>query len=323
MAGPRRRLRSELTGCAVSGPRPIVVEAPTVSIAGWDYGNESAQPMVFLHGLTDQAWSLHPVAERFADRFHVLNVDLRGHGDSSHPGRYTVPHFVADLRVLLDQLGLERPVLFGHSMGSIVTSVFAGTWPDEPAALIMVEGLGPPPRFGEGDPAGRRLIARALIEALIGDATRPPMADLGVARDRLRKAHAGLDEDRIVELATVGTRAGPDGGLLWKWDPRVREWNAVFDRERFEECWAAITCPTLVLTGGQAWERWWLPTSTVRPGPGFDGPMSDAETARRLALFADVEHRVIDAGHMVHFDAPDEVVALTADFLNRRLGGTP
>jgi pimeloyl-ACP methyl ester carboxylesterase len=275
--------------------------------------------MVFLHGLTDLAWSLHPVAEAFAERFHVLNFDLRGHGDSSQAGPYTVAHFVADLRSVVDALGLERPVLFGHSMGSIVTSTFAGTWPDEPAALVMVEGIGPPPRFGETERAGRRVIARAQIEALLTDPVRPPMAGPEVARARLAAAHPGLDDRRLDELVARGTRPAPSGGLVWKWDPYVREWAALFDRERFEEAWAAVRCPTMVVTGGEAWERWWKPTAAVRPGPAFDGPMSEAERDRRLGLFADVEHHVVAAGHMVHFDRPAEVIDLTADFLARRL----
>ncbi|MCC6434616.1 MAG: alpha/beta hydrolase [Acidimicrobiales bacterium] len=303
----------------MAAPRQIHIETATVTIAGWDYGNQTARPMVLLHGLTDLAWSLHPVAARFAERFHVVNLDLRGHGDSSRGRAYTVSHFVADLRAVLDRLGLERPVLFGHSMGSIVTSTYAGTWPDEPAALVMVEGLGPPPRFGETDPAGRRAIARAAIEALNEDPTRPPMADLTVATQRLQRAHPGLDDALAAELAAAGTRPGPDGGLVWKWDPFVREWTAVFDRERYEECWTQVRCPTLVLTGGAAWERWWKPTMAARPGPGFDGPMRAQEEARRLGLFNDVEHHVLDAGHMVHFDAPDDVVALTDSFLRRRL----
>ncbi|MFN0027746.1 MAG: alpha/beta fold hydrolase [Acidimicrobiales bacterium] len=297
-----------------------MIDAPTVRLAGWDYGNPTAPPLVMLHGLTDLAWSLHPVAEALSDRFRVLNFDLRGHGDSSHPARYTVHHFVADLHTVINQLNLQRPVLFGHSMGSIVTSIFAGTWPEVPRALVMVEGLGPPPRFGEHDPAGRQLIRRAQVESLLGDPTRPPMADIEVARKRLRQAHAGLSDARVAELAEAGTRPGPDGGLVWKWDPHVREWSAVFDRERFEESWAAVTCPTMVVTGGQAWERWWKPTMAVRPGPGFDGPMSEQEEQRRLALFADVEHHTLEAGHMVHFDKPDELVGLTADFLTRRVG---
>jgi pimeloyl-ACP methyl ester carboxylesterase len=227
---------------------------------------------------------------------------------------------VSDLRFVIDALSLERPVLFGHSMGSIVTSTFAGTWPDEPAALVMVEGLGPPRRFGETEPGGRRVIARALIEALIEDPSRPPMADIDTARMRLRRAHSGLAEPRVAELADEGTRPGPDGGVVWKWDPRVREWAAVFDGERYEECWAAVTCPTLIVTGGQAWDRWWKPTAAVRPGPGFDGPMSAAERDRRLALFDDAAHHTVDAGHMVHFDAPDELVGLTERFLADRLG---
>jgi pimeloyl-ACP methyl ester carboxylesterase len=303
----------------VPSPRRFFVEAPTVRLAGWDYGNDSAPPLVVLHGLTDLAWSLHPVVEPLADRFHVLNFDLRGHGDSSQPGRYTVPHFVSDLRFVVDELGLERPVLFGHSMGSIVTSTFAGLWPEEPVALVMVEGLGPPGRIGEHEPDGRRAITRDFIRWLIDDPSRPPMADLATARERLRRAHPGLDEERVVELAEVGTRPGPEGGRIWKWDPRVREWAAVFDRERFEETWRGVTCPTLIVSGAQAWERWWRPTSAVRPGPAFDGPMPEAERDRRLGLFADVEHRAVEAGHMVHFDAPGELVAVTADFLDRRL----
>jgi len=303
----------------VAAPRQIFVRAPRATLSGWDYGNGGAQPMVFLHGLTDLAWSLHPVAEAFADRFHVLNFDLRGHGDSSQGGPYTVAHFVADLRVVVDTLGLEAPVLFGHSMGSIVTSTFAGTWPDEPAALVMVEGIGPPPRFGETERPGRRIIARAAIEALLGDPVRPPMADLAVARARLAAAHPGLDDRRLDELAVRGTRPAATGGLVWKWDPYVREWAALFDRERFEEAWSAVRCPTMVVTGGEAWERWWKPTAAVRPGPAFDGPMTDAERDRRLGLFADVEHHVVAAGHMVHFDRPGEVIDLTADFLARRL----
>ena len=131
-----------------------------------------------------------------------------------------------------------------------------------------------------------------------------------VARARLAAAHPGLDDHRLDELVARGTRPAPAGGLVWKWDPYVREWAALFDRERFEEAWAAVRCPTMVVTGGEAWERWWKPTAAVRPGPAFDGPMTDAERDRRLGLFADVEHHVVAAGHMVHFDRPAEVIAL-------------
>lgn len=300
-------------------PTHITIEAPTVALAGWDYGNRGARPLVMVHGLTDLAWSLHPVASALADRFHVVTYDLRGHGDSGQPGRYAVANFVSDLRVVLAELGLDRPVLFGHSLGAIVTSWYAGTWPDEPAALVMLEGLGPPPRVGEDDPAGRLAIAQAAIETVTGDPTRRPMESIDAAEARLARAHPSLDPERRADLAARSTRLLPDGGLAWKFDPFVRDWSATFTHQAEEERWRAIRCPVLLVTGERAWEQWWKPTGESRPGPGFDGPMSAAERERRLACFTHVEHHEIAAGHMVHYDAPDEVARLTSDFLGREV----
>lgn len=302
------------------GPTRITIEAPSVTLAGWDYGNEGAPPMVLVHGLTDLAWSLHPVAAAFADRYHVVSYDLRGHGDSGQPGRYAVANFVSDLRVVIAELGLERPVLLGHSLGSMVSSWYAGTWPDDPAALVMLEGLGPPPRVGDDDPDGRVLIAQGIIDTVTGDPTRRPMADIEAADARLARAHPALDDARRADLTVRSTRLLPDGGLGWKFDPYVRDWSATFTREAQEDRWKAIRCPVLILSGADAWERWWKPSGESRLGPGFDGPMATAERDRRLGCFADVEHHEVAAGHMVHYDAPDRVVALAGDFLDRRLG---
>ena len=253
-----------------------------------------------------------------ADRYRVISLDHRGHGDSDRPGAYAITQFIADLRSVILELEIEHPVLFGHSLGSIVTSWYAGTWPDEPAALVMLEGLGPPARFGEHTEQGRRAIAAAQIEVLLADPSRPPLADLDAARGRLRAAHPALPEERIEQLAVHGTEPHPDGGLRWKWDPQVIQWSSTFSRDQLEDRWRSVHCPTLILTGGEAWERWWKPTTARRPGPAFDGPMPDHERDRRLACFADVEHHVLPAGHMVHFDTPDEVIRLTRAFLQDR-----
>jgi pimeloyl-ACP methyl ester carboxylesterase len=309
-------LRSKV---GVTVPEQFTIDAPTTRLTGWSYGNTEAQPMVFLHGLSDLAWSLHPIASAFSHRFHVLSLDLRGHGDSGHPGQYSLANFVSDLHIVITEMGLEKPVLFGHSLGSIITSWYAGTWPDKPAALVMLEGLGPPPRFGENEPLGRLEIAQGLIESVATDPTRRPMIDIEAAVTRLRRAHPALAEPYLSELAELGTRVGPDGGLVWKFDPYSREWSTTFTRSQEEERWNEVRCPTLILSGSRAWERWWKQAGEMRPGPSFDGPLRTDERDRRLACFSDVEHRDVDAGHMVHFDAPDEVIALTANFLERRL----
>lgn len=300
-------------------PHQIFVDAPTARLAAWEYAGADGPTIVMLHGLTDLAWSLHPIAAELAAAYRVVSLDLRGHGDSSHPGQYSVANFVSDLRVVLAELELERPILFGHSLGSIVSAYYAATWPDHPAALVMVEGLGPPPRVGAGSAESRLAVARGTIDSVTDDPTRPPMAGIDVARARLARAHPSLDDERIAELAGHGTLELDDGSVVWKFDPFCREWSATFTHEQQEERWSMIRCPTMIVTGLRAWEQWWKPAGEMRPGPGFDGPTSPAELDRRLATFADVEHHEVDAGHMVHFDAPDVVVELTSDFLDRRL----
>jgi pimeloyl-ACP methyl ester carboxylesterase len=52
--------------------------------------------------------------------------------------------------------------------------------------------------------------------------------------------------------------------------------------------------------------------------PGWTGRFTDEDFAERLACFRDVTHvRIANAGHMVHFDAPEELVAAIQDFLRR------
>ena len=78
-----------------------------------------------------------------------------------------------------------------------------------------------------------------------------------------------------------------------------------------------VECPVLAVTGAIAWERWWSKL------PDLDGTAAGpdpAELARRLALFGDCEHvELADAGHMVPFDQPDQLNAVIADFVSRRL----
>lgn len=57
-------------------------------------------------------------AAALAERFRVINLDLRGHGESPpHEGGHTVAQYARDVKDLLDALGLDDAVLVGWSMG--------------------------------------------------------------------------------------------------------------------------------------------------------------------------------------------------------------
>lgn len=99
-------------------------------------------PLVLAHGLSaTRRYVVH--GSRLLPRagYRVISYDARGHGESSpapDPGAYEYSDLVADLGLLLDELGLERVVLAGASMGAATTLAFAVEHPERVAALVQI-----------------------------------------------------------------------------------------------------------------------------------------------------------------------------------------
>ena len=301
-------------------PAAEIVEFGRETLAVYDYGpppGRSLGDVVLLHGMTDVARSLEPVADSLCDRYRVVLYDARGHGRSSHPGAYSVLHHVADLHTVLDRLELADPILVGHSLGGHTVANHAGLFPDRVRAVVLLEGMGPPARLRPVDPTERLAQTRTMVESLATSRPPRPVADLDAATERLLAAHGRLDRDRARVLAAEGTRPGPDGGLVWRHDDRTWHWVTSIDQVALEERWGAITAPILAVSGTEAWDTWW---ATPRGPDRLRIRMTDQEFAERLALFADIEHvDLAEAGHMVHFDQPDRISELVDEFLRRRL----
>src|SRR5690349_18621825 len=87
-----------------------------------DWGSPEKPPLVMLHGIGRVAHSFDHIAPRFANRYHVIAMDMRGHGDSSWSpeGAYLVEDYVKDLEALVDRLGLRGLTLLGNSTGGRV-----------------------------------------------------------------------------------------------------------------------------------------------------------------------------------------------------------
>ena len=87
-------------------------------------------------------WDLVCLALR-AD-FHCFAVDQRGHGDSEWSPilDYGLDAHLRDLRGLIEQLDLSRPVLIGQSLGGLNAMTYAAQATDQPAGIVMVD-VGP------------------------------------------------------------------------------------------------------------------------------------------------------------------------------------
>lgn len=107
-----------------------------------DYaGPADRPPLVLLHGVasTSRIWLL--VGPLLAEWRRVLALDQRGHGETEKPERgYDFASVVADALAFIDAIGLERPLLVGHSWGGNVAVQLAATHPERVAGLVLVDG---------------------------------------------------------------------------------------------------------------------------------------------------------------------------------------
>jgi esterase len=97
------------------------------------------EPVLLLHGLFGAGRHWQDIARRLAPDCRVITVDLRNHGRSPHAERMDYPSMADDLVALLDQLGLQRASVVGHSMGGKVAMALALRSPHRIAKLAVID----------------------------------------------------------------------------------------------------------------------------------------------------------------------------------------
>jgi pimeloyl-ACP methyl ester carboxylesterase len=135
------------------GQKKTVALTNGETLAYLDIGRQGGTPVVLIHGYTDSARDWAPLAPLLTPRFHLIIVDLRGHGASGKPDCcYTRFDFAYDIKLLLEQLHISRADVVGHSLGSIVAQMFAELWPGATRRLILISSTGT--GFGTEEPSG-------------------------------------------------------------------------------------------------------------------------------------------------------------------------
>ena len=222
-------------GCEIARRSFLEVNGLRLSFLEW--GTSGRPVLCFLHGGSAHAHWFDRVAPAFADRFHVIALDQRGHGESewAQPPAYATENFAADLLGVLDAFGWRRVALVGHSMGGHNAMSFSAWHADRVSALVIVDSR-------PSIPVDRldRLRTR-------GQVTLRPYPTLEAAAGSFRL----LPRDTVADpalLAHLG-RAGVverDGQWFYRFDPAsnglrqpVDAWG-LLDR---------ITAPTLIVRG--------------------------------------------------------------------------
>ena len=181
-------------------------------------------------------------------------------------------HFIADLHAVIWQLQLERPILVGHSLGGQIVSQYAGVFPEVPRAVVNIDGMGPPMKIPDPDSEEKQLRTREAIEGLLrGGGHGRPMMDLDDATNLYLRFHPRLDPGLARKLVELGTEEHPQGGLQYKWDPKIHSLRLSSTPEIAEERFRWAECPVLLISAGEVdefmWRRRGLDPSTLRKDP--------------------------------------------------------
>lgn len=104
-----------------------------------EQGSPLGPPIILLHGYTDSSFSYSRVLPSLDAKYHVYALDLRGHGDSERPASgYGLSDFAADVLAFMDEKGIRRATLVGHSMGSFVAQQLAIRAPERIERLVLI-----------------------------------------------------------------------------------------------------------------------------------------------------------------------------------------
>jgi pimeloyl-ACP methyl ester carboxylesterase len=204
-----------------------------------DWGNAGKPPLIMLHGIARVAHTFDHIAPRFTDRFHVIAIDMRGHGDSDWDPKaaYLVEDYVRDLEGFVGQLRLRTLTLWGNSTGGRVAQVYAGLHPELMSALI-VEDVGPERPKSIADNFARQVQADAK-----GWSSEEELLA------QLKAGNQGTSDDQLRTYAHFATKPTDDGRIIWKRDPNLA--RGFVETELWQYV-RRIACPTIYVIGGRS-----------------------------------------------------------------------
>jgi len=276
---------------ACSAARARILHVNGLELHGLEWGEPGRPALCLLHGGAAHAHWFDGVASAFADRFHVLSLDQRGHGESqwASPPAYATENFASDLVGVMEGMGWSTMAIAGHSMGGHNAMAFSAWHPERVAALAILDARPaiPPERLTNMHERGRRAPRHHATEELALRSFRLLPKETNAAPELL--AHVG--RKGLVKR---------EAGWVYRFDP------ACYSRREPHDAWPLlprITAPTLVVRAELS-------------------PILTSEMAERmLTLIPDAAVAIVPAAyHHLTLDAPDAFNAELARFLKSAAG---
>jgi len=269
-------------------PRNNTVKARGITFHYVEWGEPDAPVLLLLHGITSQCRIWDPVAMALQDRYRVVALDQRGHGDTTWPedGDYTAEAFALDLEALVDLWGFDTFDLVGLSMGGMNSMAYAARHPDKIKHLVVVDIR---PSINREKRPGRDM------DKHISEHGHPEMPDI----------------DSAIKLARLTNQITPDAVMWHRLQHQMKQlpngkWQNKHDA-RASYYWEPanlwdelpkIIAPTLIVRGGK---------SEV---------LQDKTVEDMIAAFPNAQVVTVpESGHTVPEDRTEEFIAALESFL--------
>lgn len=237
-------------------------------------------PVVFLHAFPFNRRMWEPQVQALSDRYRIIAVDLRGHGESDAPlWRYTLELFADDVTGLLDHLGIQQAVLAGLSMGGYLSFAFYRKYRERVKALVLADTR------ADADKPEMITWRFNLAQKVYQEGAKAVADEMGPKLLSPKAKPAVVEQVRAIILSTQ--MSGIVGDLM-----------AIAERPDSTPLLAQITCPTLVLVGQH----------DVLTTPEENKRIADGIKNARFEV-------IPEAGHMSNLEQPEAFNRAVAMFL--------
>ncbi len=263
------------------------IQANDLNIHYHRTGGTGKPPLILLHGVMDNGLCWTPVARDLQARFDVIMPDARGHGlTSGSLVNFSYTQLANDVVFLINVLSLERPSIFGHSMGAITSIAVAASNPDLVRAIVLED-----PPF--------------MDEAALKSEKNMPAPEVLHAFQNILSLRTMSPEERLIAARKYNPNW--DEAELAPWANSKVEFDpGIFQHLQVSLSWReqlpAITCPILLITGD--------------PSAGAIVTPRVAQEAASLWRQGEVI-QIQGAGHCIHRDCYAETMPQIQNFLSQ------
>ena len=258
-----------------------MVRAGNTEVSYYDEGN--GKPLILIHGFAGSKQYWDKILPRLSNENRVIAIDLPGHGESGMgKDRYSIEDMASTIKEFLDQLGLDKVTMFGHSLGGYITLSFAELYPEYLNGFSLVHSTANPDSQEAKE-------ARETNAKKIQDEGAGSFID-GLSKKLFSPENTEVNAKEIEETVKIGMKTKVDG--------LVSALLAMKNRPDRNHVLQDTELPVLLVAGEQ--------DQII--------PAEKTFTVSRQ----NIEEKIIkNSGHMSMYEQPEELVQVMKDFLAR------